>query len=411
MAKTLSDIIPPSRRRAMESEMSGGDPSPRPPSKPTRTSRGFPMGWVIGAVAILIACIVALFVFDGATVKITPTVNETSVNDTWSATPSTGDLPFEVVTVDHTAVEEIPAEGTETANVPAQGTITIYNGQDKVQELIKNTRFESPDGKIYRIQTSIKVPAGTASAPGTLQAVVYADAAGDAYNIGPSTFTLPGLASSPLFDLVYAKADAPISGGFTGTRPSITQGARTAQYEKMRPELEKQLQTAVQEKVAEGYVLLNGATTYAYTEMPDAQGSSSSVQVQYKGTATAFIFKNEALARALAYRTVGKYNGQQVMLANTDTLTLTPAGEEPPSAGMQNFTFSLSGSTTIIWDIDPAVITEAIAGKSRDAARTILKGFPEIGDASIVLRPFWSGTLPSNPTEIKIEEREPELSK
>jgi hypothetical protein len=395
----------------MESEMSSGDSTYKPPSKPTRSSRGFPTGWVITAVVILIACIVALFVFAGASVKITPTVNETTVSDTWSATPSTGDLPFEVVTVDHTAVEEVPAEGTETANIPAQGTITIYNGQDKVQELIKNTRFESPDGKIYRIQASIKVPAGTSTAPGTLKATVYADAAGDSYNIGPSTFTLPGLASSPLFDLVYAKSNEPITGGFTGTRPSISQGARTAEYEKMRPALEAQLQTAVKEKIPEGYVLLSGAATYAYTELPDAEATSSSVQIQYKGTATAFIFQNQALARALAYRLVAKFNGQPVTLAKTEGLTLTPSGEEPPSAGMQNFTFNLNGSATIIWNIDPAQISEAIAGKSRDSARTILKGFPEIGDASIVLRPFWSGTLPENPTEIEIEVREPEMSK
>lgn len=409
MPKTLSDIIPPSRRRAMESEM-GSEPVYKAPIK-ARPTRKFPTGFVITAVVILIACVVAMFVFSGASVKVTPTVNETTVSDSWAATASVGDLPFEVLTVDHVAVEEINAEGTETANVPAQGTITVFNAQDKVQELIKNTRFESPDGKIYRIQSSVKVPAGTASAPGSLKVTVYADAAGDSYNTGPTTFTLPGLSGSPLFDVVYAKSDEPISGGFSGTRPSISQAARAAQYEKMRPALEAELKKAIDERVPEGYVLLSGAVENSYTEMPDAEATSSSVNVQYKGTASAVIFENGALGRALAYRLVGKYNGQPVMLADTKSLTLTKESEDPISAGMQNFNFALNGSTTIVWDIDPAQIGEAIAGKTRDAAKTILNGFPEIGEASIVLRPFWDNTLPSDATEIKIEERAPDLAK
>lgn len=411
MPKSLSDIIPPSRRRAMESDISALHESKDSYQRNTLSSKKFPTGFVIITFIILAVCIVALFVFSGATIKVTPTVNETSVSDSWSATSSTGDLPFEVVTVDHTVVEEVPAEGTETANIPAQGTITIYNAQDKVQELIKNTRFESPDGKIYRIQSSVKVPAASALVPGTLSVTVYADAAGDTYNIDPTTFTLPGLAGSPLFDLVYAKSEDPIAGGFTGTRPSISQSARMAQYEKMRPALEQELAKAVEERVPEGYVLLRGATSNSFTELPDAASTSSSVQVQYKGTATAFIFSNEALARALAYRLVAKYNGQKVTLTDTNALTLTPSGEEPLSAGVQNFTFTLSGSTTIVWDIDPVAISEAVAGKTRDATRTILKGFPEIAEASIVLRPFWDNTLPENPADIKIDEREPDFKK
>lgn len=410
MPKTLSDIIPPSRRRAMESEMQ----SPQDPYEAPRTKRSrgkFPYMFVLIAVVVVAICGVLLVVFSGAEVKVTPTVNETSVQGEWTATPSAGELPYEVVTVDKISTAEIPAEGTETATVAAQGSITIYNAQEKPQELIKNTRFESPDGKIFRIHESIKVPAGSSSAPGTLTVTAYADAAGDAYNIGPATFTLPGLSSSPLFELVYAKSEAPMTGGFTGTRPSVGQSARDAQYEKMRPSLEKELETAMAERVPEGYVLLGGAVVHSFEPQPDVDGTSSSVKVAYKGSATAFIFPNEALARALAYRLVAKYNGQPVTLVKPETLTLTPGADQEMRAGMENFSFSLSGTTTLIWRIDGAQITEAIAGKSRDAARTILKGFPEIGEASIVLRPFWDGTLPAEPAKIEVKVSEPKQAK
>ena len=414
MPKTLSDIIPPSRRRQMEVDSMGemGEPEPpraMPPPRPQGKPKRFPYLFTGGAVLVLIACVVALFVFSGATVKIFPAVNKTNVSGDFTVTPSAGELPYEVVTVDKTLEEEVPAEGNETVTVPAQGTITIYNAQDKVQELIKNTRFQSPDGKIYRIQSSIKVPAGTTSAPGTLKATVYADAAGEAYNVGPTTFTLPGLSGSPLYDLVYAKSDEGMSGGFSGTRPSISSAKRTEQYEKMKPKLEGELASAIAEKVPEGYVLLAGATNYSYTELPDASGTSSTVKVQYKGTATAFVFPNQSLAKAIAYKVVAKYDGQPITIVDSSALTLTQSEEAPLTQGAQSATITLTGSATLVWDINQEEIVEAIAGKSRSTAKTILNGFPEVADFRVVIRPFWEGKLPENPTKIKVEVEKPDL--
>lgn len=407
MPKTLSDIIPPSRRRAMESDM-GPSESFEPPKR--KKNRRFPYGFVVAVVVVLVACFALLMIFSGATISVTPTVNQTSVSGEWSATASTGELPFEVVSVDQVVTEEIPAEGTETANVSAQGTITIYNAQDKTQELIKNTRFESPDGKIFRIQESIAVPAGSESAPGTRQATVYADATGDAYNIGATTFTLPGLKGSALYDLVYAKSDAPMVGGFSGTRPSVNEATRQASYEKMRPQLEGELKKLVAERIPEGYVLIPGSSVTSYTELPDQAGTSSTVKVELRGTTSAFIFPNEALAKAIAYRTVASYNGQSLQIVNPEDLTLTPVGEEAPAPGMQNYTFSLSGNATLVWQVHSEEIIEAVTGKTRDASKTLLKSFPEVGEGNIVLRPFWEGRLPEDPVKIEVKVEKPDIS-
>ncbi len=411
MPKTLSDIIPPSRRRAMEASVGPSqNDSYEPPRNMRSRGKGFPWGYAVIALIVLLVCFGALMVFAGASVTVTPTVNETSVQGEWTATPSTGELPFEVVSVDKIVSQSVPAEGTETATVAAQGSVTIFNAQDKVQELIKNTRFESPDGKIYRIHDSITVPAGSTAAPGTLKVTVYADAAGESYNIAPTTFTLPGLKNSDLFELVYAKSDEPMVGGFTGTRPSVNQTTRDATYEKMKGTLTTDLHTLVAEKVPEGYVLIPGATFVMYTAQPDTADSSSSVNVQYKGSATAFIFPNESLARALAYSLVARYDGQPAMIQSTEGLTFSAVGEDAPTAGIPSLTFNLSGTTAIVWSVDPANIAGAIAGKSRDAARTILNGFPEIEEASIVLRPFWDSTLPSDPTKIEVKVKEPKTA-
>ena len=54
----------------------------------------------------------------------------------------------------------------------ASGQIIVYNAyNDNNQKLIKNTRFETPDGKIYRIQASIIVP-GTKVEEGKISSIL-----------------------------------------------------------------------------------------------------------------------------------------------------------------------------------------------------------------------------------------------
>jgi hypothetical protein len=347
-----------------------------------------------------------MYYFSGAEVKVTPTANSAFVTGDFTATASNGDLPFEIVTVEKTAGTPVAAESTETANDPASGKITISNAQASPQTLIKNTRFESPNGLIYRIQDSISVPAGSASSPGTLEVTVYADAGGDTYNIGPSTFTVPGLRGTPAYDLVTAKSAGPMTGGFSGTRASVSQGTREAQDTKNRAALETSLREGMQAEVPENYVLVPGASFVSYTPVPDTAGRDNTVTVTTKGTMTAVVFPQNALAKAIAYKVVGSYAGQPISLPDPSGLTLKPAVEGAP-VGAETYSFSLSGNTTLVWDIDPERIAGAVAGKTRDAATNILSSFPEVASATLVLRPFWSNSFPSDPGDIEVSTAQP----
>lgn len=430
MPKTITDIIPPSRRRAME-EAGQSVPynatapayPPAPPNEPPYSpgaprmdSMDKPRGkfpWVLAIVAlvVVVGSIGAIYAFSGAKVVISPTINVATVTGEFSATPSSGDLPFEVITVEKIGIQQVKAEGTETANDPAQGTIVIYNAQEKVQELIKNTRFETSDGLVFRIHDSVKVPAGSKENPGQLQVTVFADAGGEKYNIGPATFTLPGLKGSAVFELVYAKSTGSMSGGFSGVRPSVSEKTREAQSATIQAGLERDLRAEVLAKMQEGYILVPGAIFISYASLPATAGSDNNVNVQEKGTATAYVFPKQALAKAIAYQSVGTYAGQTVTLQSADGLTLTPKDNEAPVLGADSFVFTLSGNTNVTWVVDESKITGSIAGKSRQAAQTILAGFPEVDKAVLSLKPFWAGTLPEDPAEIKITIELPKVKK
>lgn len=421
MPKTITDIIPPSRRRAMQVErpVDMTPPPPPPPilndsdeeepsegpryPRPMRSQkRGFPWKYAVAALVVLVIALFVLNAFAGAKVQISPAIKETTVSGEFTATGSAGDLPYERIEANTVVSESVPAEGTEEANDFAQGTITVYNAQNKPQQLIKNTRFESPTGLIFRIRDSISVPAGSATTPGTLSVTVYADEGGEKYNIGATSFTIPGLKGSETFDMVYARSTESMAGGYSGVRASVSDSTRKTRYEAMKPSIDSELTTALSEKIPEGYVLVPGAVWTTYESQPDGVASGT-VTLNQKGTAIAVVFPSESLGSAIASRSLGaSYKGEPILVHNIGTLTLTSSEGTAPAQGEANFSFGLSGNTTLMWKVEEEKIASAVSGKSRDAAQTILKGFPEVEKAVIVLRPFWAGSFPSDPGKIEV---------
>ncbi|MDB5264617.1 MAG: hypothetical protein JWN64_188 [Parcubacteria group bacterium] len=376
-----------------------------PPIRPPSSGRKFPLGTAIIALVVVIGSAAALYAFSGAKVSITPAMNQVSITSDFIATASAGDLPFEVISVDKVASNSVQAESTETVNQPAQGTITITNQQAAAQQLIKNTRFQTPDGLIFRIRDSITVPAAKNGTPGSLSVTVYADEAGDKYNVGPTTFTVPGLTGSAAFTQVTGRSADPMQGGFSGPRPSVSQATKDRESQTLQGTLVGDLETAVKEKVPAGYVLVPGSTFATYEPQPDIAGATGTVEVRVKGSITAVVFPAEALAKSVAYKTVGSYSGQPVVLARVDQLKLTPTVNTSP-AGQPEFAFSLSGNTTVVWKVEGTKIAAAVAGKTRNSAEVALTGFPEVDRARLVLRPFWKGSFPANPEKITVEVEE-----
>jgi hypothetical protein len=397
MPKTIEDIIPPSRRRAMAmdenattpqqaqpmqpmTDLSSSPPSnnfpPAPPRVKIRTGRSFPYGTAIVALIVIALSAGVLYAFADAKVEITPTSQTGAVSGEFTATAGSGTLPFSVISVTKTASASVPAESTESANDSAQGQIIISNTGTAAESFVTNTRFETASGLVFRVHTPVTIPPASASGPGTLQTTIYADQPGQSYNIGPSTFSVPGLQGTPQYTQVTAKSTTSMLGGFTGTRASVSQSTDDAQHTTLQTSLATQLQGAINDQVPSGDVLLQGATFTSYTPAPDSATTTTSVSVSEDGTMTAVVFPESALASAIAYKIAGTYSGEPVTMSSVSGLSLTPAVAAPPASGDQSFDFTLNGSATILWQVDASKIAGAVAGKTRDSAQQILSGFP-----------------------------------
>jgi hypothetical protein len=126
------------------------------------------------------------------------------------------------------------------------------------------------------------------------------------------------------------------------------------------------------------------------------------VDIKEQGTITAVVFQNLSLAKAIAQSATGLgYQGEPLTLTSPESLTLT-AANGMPSPDATSFSFTLSGTASLIYTVDPTRIAAAVSGKTKAAAEVALSSYPEVKRALIILRPFWRSTFPQDPSSITV---------
>ena len=393
--RTLNDIIPPSRRKETEPLTSSSV------RIPTDKPRRFPYTTLGIAALIIVISIGALFYFSVAKVEVTPNSVSVAVQDSFSANKGTGSLPFEIITAQKVASQSVKGSGTKTVNSSASGTITIYITQSKPQTLVANTRFATAAGLVFKISARVTIPSGTAEKPGSITAKVTAAQPGDSYNIAATSFTLPGLAGTPEASKVYARSTSAMTGGASGNVPVVDTVLETEARSALKTALAPDLLADIQTQIPSGYLLVPGSATTKYEDLALVPSSDGMVDVKEQGTITAVVFPNAALAKAIASSatTLG-YQGEHLTLVSADSLSLSTV--DTLSLDAETFSFSLSGTASLVYTVDPSRIAAAVAGKTRSNAEVAVSGYPEVKRALIVLRPFWRQTFPQDPSSISV---------
>ena len=117
--------------------------------------------WFVAGVVIIVLVLAFSLLFAGAKVSITPKQNKTLVDAQFVAALDgvAGELAYEIMTIEKTDSKKIEAAGREEIEEKASGRLVIFNDfNTSSQRLIKNTRFETPEGLVYRINRSVVVP-------------------------------------------------------------------------------------------------------------------------------------------------------------------------------------------------------------------------------------------------------------
>src|SRR3989344_2470358 len=372
--------------------------------------------WIIVAV-VLVVTLGVLFskFFSGATVKIVP-FNETILlsEEFISGENSIEDsiLPYQRIML---PTEERGEEVTETiekeVSKKALGKIRIFNEYSTAsQRLIKNTRFESPTGKIYRIDCCVDVPGMTVSGgkktPGSVVVNIYADIPGESYNSAPTDFSIPGFKGDPRYAKFYARSETPIEGGFVGKVKVPTPEALESTKTKLKESLANELMQKAHAQVPEGFMLYPTAAFVVFDELNDGSSTAISAHVSVKGAFYGIIFEKRILSRFIAQKTLSSsYDGSSVLVRNIEELTLAPRDEVTDPEGMKNFVFTLSGNAHIVWDVDTEKLKVALRGvDKRDGFQKVVAAQGAIKKTEAKILPFWRNEFPEDVENIKIEE-------
>lgn len=362
--------------------------------------------------AILFGVILVIFsllsYFDGATFAYTPKKTEISFENELFRADKSGEkgLVYSLVKLSAEKSLDINAKGEEEISRKASGRIIIYNNfSESPQRLIEETRFETPQGKIFKIASAVTVPGKKADQPGAIEALVYAEKPGADYNIDLTDFSLPGLKGTARFDKVYARSKTPMEGGFIGKESVVVQEDVKDAVGLLKQKLDEELTAKAVSEVPDGFILLRNLSIINHEELPRTKSSKEGmVSVNLKGNLTGVMFKIDNLSKALSEKKTKLTENDRVRFDSFDNIKVSY--ENNISSDLideDKIELRVSGKSTLLWVTDEIKLRDELVGKSKREISNILKQYPTISSANLTLRPFWKRTFPNQASKITIK--------
>ncbi len=367
---------------------------------------------IVGIVLLVIGVGLYTYVFDHATITIVPKYKD--INDLARVFPfikegtvGTEGVPFISTSTTLSQSKTLNLSESRKVEAKATGKVTIYNNYDSnPQKLIKNTRFLSTEGKIYRINQSIEVPGKKGLTPGSLTVMLYADSNGSDYNSSATSFTIPGFKGSPRESAFNAKSVGPLTGGSSGSMSLVSLSDLNAAKDSLTLSLEKEIKDQMQKVTQEGYVPMTTALEVTYDDNADEvlKGTTGT----YKLTATGHLMlaDESKLAEAIG-KTLVDYTNEPLRLDKGTALTFTRKQSDHMTSSSTVFSILVEGKPRIIWASDTVAIKSLVKGKSRDEFKPLMKTISSIESAEINFSPLWLSRFPSDITKITVIESLP----
>lgn len=349
----------------------------------------------------------------GADVTVYPKYKDVNIDATFTSnlSPSSGELGHEILTLEEVGERTVTADGQEEVSERARGTITIYNAYStESQRLIKNTRFASPEGLIFRIPDSVDVPGYTEDesgdlVPGQINVEVFADAPGEQYNIDPVRFSIPGLEGTDQYETMYALSNEAFSGGFEGQRFVLNEDELAIAQQELHIELRDKLLERLPNERPAGFELFEGAITFDYESLPFSETEGDSALIQERARLIVPLFEDAEFATYIAENTIAGYESLPVRIEDSSQIAFSyPTTTGGDISDDESIRFDLTGDVRVIWTFDKEQLREDLNGLQKTALPSVLSGYPSIERAESVIRPFFKQSFPEDTSEIDIIE-------
>ncbi len=317
-------------------------------------------------------------------------------------------VPGQLFQVEKEAEKDFPATKEKEVQEKARGVITVYNQYSSApQTLVKGTRFVSEEKeRLFRTTETITIPGAQIEEgqiiSSSINVEIEAAEPGKDYNIGPSSFTIPGFQGTAKYAGFYGKSIEPMTGGAIGKVKVVSaediQGAKDI----LAVELKKKAKEELQKRVPSDLHILKDAS------IEDIVESSSSVEANQP--AEKFTVKVKVAAKVLGFSEKDAISliNSNIKEKISENKTLIPDTikinyiVKDVNLDKGTARISCEVSEDLASKIDVEELRRTLAGKNEVEVRQYFTSRSEIESAKVIFWPFWVKKIPEKENKIKI---------
>jgi len=316
-------------------------------------------------------------------------------------------IPGQVFQIETEDSRKFPTTGEKEVEEKAKGTIMVYNQySSSEQTLVKTTRFLSENGKIFRLTETVVIPGASIEEgkiiPSSKEVTVEADEPGEAYNIGPSKFTIPGFEGTAKYAGFYGQSTEAMAGGAKGKMKVATKQDIEGATQIVSAELKNKVKDEFNKKIPSDLKILDNSQVLeviASDSTLEADEPGKEFTITVKARAWGLAFKEEDALSLIKENIKEKISQDKILIPSS--LKIDYKNVKTDSAqGKTNFTAQIEGKAA--WNIDENKLKKDLAGKDEVEVRRYLSSLVEIETAKVIFWPFWVKKIPTNKNKIKI---------
>lgn len=297
----------------------------------------------------------------------------------------------------------------------ANGTITISNTfSEASQPLVATTRFETADGKLYRLVDGVTVPGAKTedgkTVPGKIDARVMADQAGTKYNLASGTFTIPGFKGGPKYDKITAEVKSAFTGGSddaSGAKLSVSQSDLDLAKTAASDEAKKAVISGLAGGLKGGEVALEPSFQVALLGTPVAPAVGAGAETfEYEAR---FQVKGFIISEAAVREVIDKEKTESGGVVLRPYRYNVNYGAVLANFETKRVDFSVDSKVLFRAPLNDAALKNGLLGLDEEGIRSYLAEHPEIKRLQVEFKPkVFIATIPDDPERVTVNILEPD---
>lgn len=351
--------------------------------------------------------------FTGATITITPTIENTALNERFIAYKKSvsKELTFETMIVDGSVSKSITTGEKQQVQDLARGKVVIFNNHGpEAQPLRIDTRLVDSKGRIYKTAQAVKVPGQSTKdgeiIPGSVEVEIYAEKPGDTYNeLEKQTLKLIGFqeAKSPKFETITAETLGSIEGGFIGERYVVPEDQKAEIVTELTEQLSSELFDKSRAQVPEQSVFPEKLSILVDITTTESIQDDGSIKLTLNGSLFNILFNSVEFENYILQTSIVGVDQETAYIANLKNLNISYVDEALQTVNpesLENLAFQIDDVLEIISIVNKEALTFDLVGQRKKDFQTIIARYPGVEFVEFDINPFWRTHFPDSDEDI-----------